>query len=273
MFEPNYYITNKIINDEKIYFGLALTPEEKINRLIIVTNRYMQESYLENTSFIKLNMKAEDVIADNGLSLVLDHLSSDLINIFIKNGLLIEFNEGIKLYLDKYQWQSEQFVAKNKTGYVGSLRLILYDHFSNEKPFLLPTFTNNQSVLFPEWKERAGNVKAELSQFAKVKGPQASTGVSIGLLRTAYQLSKKYGIDEWIATIDNKIIKLLSSYVFCIDINKIGPPIEYLGSLSTPVLININETLKNMEDKRSNKLLADFLRGQTVEGFEWYVGP
>jgi len=65
----------------------------------------------------------------------------------------------------------------------------------------------------------------------------------------------------------------LSSYVFCIDINKIGPPIEYLGSLSTPVLININETLKNMEDKRSNKLLADFLRGQTVEGFEWYVGP
>jgi hypothetical protein len=118
MFEPNYYITNKIINDEKIYFGLALTPEEIINRLIIVTNRYMQESYLENTSFIKLNMKAEDVIADNGLSLVLDHLSSDLINIFIKNGLLIEFNEGIKLYLDKYQWQSEQFVAKNKTGYV-----------------------------------------------------------------------------------------------------------------------------------------------------------
>ena len=131
MFEPNYYITNKIIDDDKIYFGLALTPEEKINRLIIVTNRYIQEGYLENTSFIKLNMKAEDVIADNGLSLVLDHLSSDLIDVFMKYGLLIEFNGGIKLYLDKYHWQSEQFVAKNKTGHVGSLRLILYDHFSN----------------------------------------------------------------------------------------------------------------------------------------------
>lgn len=61
--------------------------------------------------------------------------------------------------------------------------------------------------------------------------------------------------------------------MFNFDLQKIGPEVSYLGSSSTPVLINIEQAIQNAEAKASSRDVARFLEGENeIKGFEWYTG-
>ena len=272
MNSSEFIIPEKELGENEICVGLATTPEEKIGRLGVVTDRYIREGYLQGIPFAKVDLEARDVVEENGIGLLYDSLSEDLFDKFIKEGLLLRFSGGEQLYLDKYHWQSAQFVAKTRAGYVGSVRIIMYDEGSKLNLFKLPTLVEQDINIDSEWKEKANTVKAELSQFAKIKEPYVPATVSIGLLRIAAQYSRANNIDEWVATTDNSVVKLLNGFMFNFDLPKIGPSVKYLGSESTPVLINIEQAIGNAEKKGSSEDIARFLRGDDVKGFEWYTG-
>lgn len=272
MNSSEFIIQEKEIGENEVCVGLATTPEEKIGRLNVVTDRYIREGYLQGIPFAKVDLDAKDVVEENGIGLLYDNLSEDLFDKFIKEGLLLRFNGGEQLYLDKYHWQSAQFVAKTRAGYVGSVRIIMTDEDSGLTNFPLPTLVEKGIKIDPEWRDKADKVKAELSQFAKTKEPYVPATVSIGLLRVAAKYSRANNIEEWVATTDNSVVKLLNGFMFNFDLPKIGPSVKYLGSESTPVLINIEQAIGNAEKKGSSEGIAKFLRGDDVSGFEWYTG-
>lgn len=267
----DFIIKEKEIEENEVCVGLATTPQEKIGRLAVVTERYIKEEYLQGIPFAGVNLFAEEVVDDNGIGLLYDSLNEELFDKFIKEGLLLRFRGGEQFYLDKYHWQSIQFVAKTKEGYVGSVRLIMANQ--DLRYFELPTLKEESIQIDNKWKERASIVKSELSQFAKQKEPYVPATVSIGLLRAAAQYSRANNIEEWLATTDNSVVKLLNGYMFNFELPKIGPSVKYMGSESTPVLINIEQAIQNAERKGSSQDIARFLRGENgVKGFEWYTG-
>lgn len=270
MNESEFVIQERELSEGEVSVGLAVTSEEKIGRLEVVTDRYIREGYLQGIPFARVDLKAEDVVQENGLGLLYDALDEGLFEKFINEGLLLRFSGGQQLYLDKYHWQSAQFVAKTSQGYVGSVRLIM-DHKDSEiNMYKLPTLTDKKIQIEEEWREKVSHVTAELSQFAKLK--EAPATVSVALLRIAAQYSRANKIEEWLATTDNLVVRLLNGYYFNFGLPKIGPSVRYLGSESTPVLINIEESIKNAETKGSSEGMAKFLRGEDVKGFEWYTG-
>lgn len=267
----DFIIKEREIGENEVCVGLASTPEEKIGRLEVVTDRYMREGYLQGIPFAAVNLSAEEVVEENGLGKLYDSLDENLFGKFIKEGLLLRFIDGNQFYLDKYHWQSAQFVAKTKQGYVGSVRLIMND--PQQEQFELPTLKEESIIIDENWKERASKVNSELSQFAKQKEPYVPATVSIGLLRIAAQYSRANNILEWLATTDNSVVKLLNGFMFNFELPKIGPSVKYLGSESTPVLINIEQAIQNAERKGSSQEIARFLRGENgIKGFEWYTG-
>ena len=137
----------------------------------------------------------------------------------------------------------------------------------------MPTREEESIQIEDNWKERAKTVKAELSQFAKQKEPYVPATVSLGLLRAAAQYSRANNIEEWLATIDNSVVRLFNGFMFNFDLPKIGPGVKYLGSESTPVLINIEQAIQNAQRKASSQDIARFLKGENdIKGFEWYNG-
>lgn len=272
MNKSEFIIQEKEIGENEVCVGLATTPEEKIGRLNVVTDRYIREGYLQGIPFARVDLEAKDVVEENGIGLLYDNLNDGLFEKFIKEGLLLRFNGGEQLYLDKYHWQSAQFVAKTRIGYVGSVRIIISDEKFGSTFFHLPTLIEEDIKIDSQWQEKAESIKAELSQFAKIKDPYVPSTVSIGLLRVAAQYSRANNIEEWLATTDNSVVKLLNGFMFNFDLPKIGPSVKYLGSESTPVLINIEQAISNAEKKGSSEDIAKFLRGGAVQGFEWYTG-
>lgn len=264
---------DKETENNKINFCVIETPQEDIGRLEVVTDRYIREGYLQGMPFASVSLKADDVVGNDGLDLLSSELDTETFDKFMNEGLLLRFEDGIQIYLDKYHWQSVRFVAENNGEYVGSVRLIMDSGGLNYNHFPLPTLSDKNIHIYPEWEEKARAVQAELSQFAKAKGPNAPATVSVGLLRIAAQYSRAHDINEWLATTDNSVVRLLNGFLFNFDLPKIGPSVKYLGSESTPVYINIEECIKNAEKKEATKDMASFLRGENnIAGFEWYKG-
>ena len=271
MNESEFIIQEKELSEGEVSVGLAVTSEEKIGRLEVVTGRYIMEGYLQGIPFAMVDLEAEDVVQENGLGLLYESLDQNLFEKFINEGLLLKFSGGQQFYLDKYHWQSAQFVAKTKAGYVGSVRLIMQNPDLGH--FELPTLKEKSIIINDEWKDHAKRVESELSQFAILKGSHAPATVSIGLLRAAAQYSRANNIEEWLATTDNSVVKLLNGYMFNFELPKIGPSVRYLGSESTPVLINIEQAIQNARKRVPSEALARFLSGENdVKGFEWYTG-
>ncbi len=263
-------VFEKDLRDGEVIVGIASSPEEKIGRMQVVTDRYMFQGYLQGIPFVKMDLDARDVVGEGGFSLLEEHLDPEKLEDFMKEGLLISFMNEDPLYIDKYHWQSVQFVGITNQGYVGSVRLIMSNPTSEVPTFKLPTLTDRKIKIEKEWKKAVKHIPAELSQFAKLKSAPGT--VSVALLRAAAQYSRANGIEEWVATTDNLVIRLLNGIYFNFGLPKIGPSVCYLGSESTPILINIEESLNNAEQKASSKDTAKFLKGEAVPGFEWYTG-
>lgn len=266
-FIPNI---ERVIEEGEVVVGIAETAEQKIGRLEVVTDRYKHEGYLADVGVSYPGLSAEEIVGDEGFVLLKGTLPEELFDEFMRKGLLLVSEEGKQLYVDKYHWQSIQFVAETQAGYVGSVRLILNSEETDRPVFPLPTLTDPDIVIEEKWKEKASKVKAELSQFAKQA--HSHPGIAVALLRVASLYSKRNNIEEWVATTDNRVVKLLNGVFFNFNLPKIGPSVDYLGSLSTPIYIDIEEALSFAESYDSSRATARFIRGEDITGFEWYTG-
>lgn len=258
------------LKENEIIVMQADSPREMLGRLNVVTERYAQEGYLKDIMRVELDIEPELIVSEKGFELLQNSLSKEEIAEFMEEGLLIS-SQGQNFYLDKYHWQSIQFVAKGINGYLGSVRIIVDSDEVNPPVYNIPTLTKSEIKIDDEWYERVKPINAELSQFAKLK--EASSNVPTALLRIASIYSKEHGIKEWLATTDNIVVRILNGMYFNFNLPKIGPSVEYLGSKSTPIYINIENALFNAEQKDCSRPTAQFLRGRNdIDGFEWYTG-
>ena len=254
------------IKEGEVAVGIAVTTEDQIGRLCIATERYQLEGYLDDVENVTVDCEPELLIEEE-IEDFEERLTPAQLEKFHESGLVVHFPLGSAVenfYIDKYLWRSVPIVAKDSTGYIASARLILTNGENS-----LPTLTAPEIVLYDDWKDEAGKAQAEMSQLAKVKG--GHSGAMVGMLRIAQLYSKKAEIDSWIATTDNRVVKLLNG-LMKFNILQIGDPVRYLGSESTPGLINIEGSLQSIKTNGSQEL-ERFLRGeQNVKGFEWYKG-
>jgi hypothetical protein len=260
----------EILGDNDVIVEVANTPEDQIGRLGVVTQRYIREGYLQGIPFANIHLSPDTIVQENGYSILKDTLEEDLFEKFLETGMLFQFIDGHTFYLDKYHWQSVQFVAKTKEGYGGSTRII-QDNIDITPSFPLPILTDKCIEIEESWRPKINGIHSELSQFAKTK--EAKGTVPVALLRAAAQYSRTHNIEKWLATTDNSVVRLLNGWIFNFNLPKIGPSVKYLGSESTPILIDIERSIKNASQKENSKDMARFLAGEdNVEGFEWYTG-
>lgn len=247
---------NEEVTLKKPEFHIAQTIEDQIGRLEVVTERYNNENYLQNIPIVKIddNIRDEELLSKNGYKILEANFSADENEEFLKNGTLID-HKGKRLYYDKYHWNSVPFVTKVGDNYTGSARLIIKNGMG------LPTLNDPKIEISNLWRSIVNNSVAEFSQFAIKRGSRGETSVQI--LKLAYDYSKRNNIDSWVATTDNSVIRLLNSSFFKFDIPNIGPSVDYLGSISTPIYINLEKSLDNAEKFDSSRKIANFIRGKS----------
>lgn len=256
---------SELDKEEVVVFGIPNTVEDQIGRLDVVTHRYNEEKYLQGVEKVELNISSEQLLDPTfSIDKFKQQLSPESLENFNKDGLLLHSNQ-IKtsnggLFIDKYSWNSLPIVAKEKGVYTGSARLIMS---SEETP--LPIFSSKEIQIDEKYCLQCS---VEISQLAKARECHPLT--LFGLLRVARIYSKEMNILDWVATIDKKVFNLLNKRIG-FDIKQIGPEVDYLGSISVPSYINIENSIKNIE--KSNPTTARFLNGEkNVPGFEWYQG-
>lgn len=232
----------------------AVSVEDQIGRLEVVTERYKVEGYLDSISTVEINdVPTEKLFSKDGLNILRSKLTPEQDKEFLQEGILVQHN-GKSLYLDKYHFNSVPFVVKKGGEYIGSARLIIKNGYG------LPTTNDPRIEISNLWKEKVQDCRAEFSQFAVRKGAPMDT--SVKLLKAAYDYSKENNIMGWLATTDNKVVRLLNSSFFQFDLPNIGPSVDYLGSLSTPVYIDFEKALANAEGYESSQKIAAFIRGE-----------
>ena len=151
---------------------------------------------------------------------------------------------------DPYEVDSLYFVAQeddiNET--VGVTRLIF------KQLLELPTIENFTiyDLELKKLKKLKKNSFAEVSAFTKM--PQHEVGMDI--IRTVFQYSLQNGITHWVCCIDERVYKYLNR-VFGPIFKLIGEPKVYLGSVSIPCVIDINEGVR--EFKTTKPKLYDFI--------------
>ncbi len=248
--------SNEEIIPKRSEFHIAQSVEDQIGRLEVVTERYNNENYLQNIPIVKIddNIMDEELLSKNGYRILEENFTEDENKQFLKNGTLIDHN-GKRLYFDKYHWNSVPFVTKVGDTYTGSARLIIKNGIG------LPTLSDPKIEISNLWKPIVSSSVAEFSQFAIRRGSKGETSVQI--LKLAYDYSKRNNIDSWVATTDNSVIRLLNSSFFKFDIPNIGPSVDYLGSISTPIYINLEKSLDNAENFDSSRKIANFIRGKS----------
>lgn len=258
---------NEIIKPGEVHVGIATSIADQIGRLEVVTDRYEDSGYLIGVDRVKTALGAEAVVGQGGFDALMSTLSQSDYTSFLHDGLVLEFQDGRSLFLDKYHWNSIPIVAKNESGYVGSARLIIKNGFG------LPTLSDDRIQIYDEWKEIANNAQIEFSQFAVSKDGQPMQA-SLGLLRASASYTKTVlNAGEWLATTDNKVIRYLNGRYMQFELPKIGDSVDYLGSESTPIWIDIDKALNNASRHESSFFTASFIRGDNgLNGFEWYVG-
>ncbi len=265
--------------------GVAIKFEDQIGRLRVATDRYQAEGYLAgiHTLDIPKEHGIEDILAVNGLQLIQETLSEDQFADFWKHGIVFNTDFG-PLYIDRYHWSSIPLVAKTLSPsgeqmYIGSARIIFR---GDDSCISLPIFDDPTIHIYDDNRlQEEGvdpsdirNIRAEFSQFAKaerLRDIHRFAGNTI--LRVSYFISKLIGLDAWLATTDNRVVKVLNGlYVF--NLPKIGDTVDYMGSQSQPVLIVLDAALNNAENSEhandNSREIARFIRGEETP--DWYRG-
>ena len=256
------------LKDGDVLIGICDNNEMEKGRLEVVTNIYKNQGYLKDIPNYFLKNDINKLIQNNGFDFIKELLSPDQFISFLHDGMLFFLPDKKQYYIDKFFWQSINFYAKTNQCFVGSLRLILSNQIYSHAVFDLPTKSTFDLNMDSEFSQRIMRVKAELSQLAKEKFSPSNTMVA--LLRAAVQYSFSNSINEWIAITDNKVLRLLNSNYFNFGLPIIDNSIYYLGSESSPILIDIEASLKSAANKKSSQDVAKYIRGENLPSFQNY---
>lgn len=219
--------------------------EEELERLKLVTAIYDQHGYLND--IVKIEYPEEELyrLLEKPLESARQVLSPE----FSQEGIVIETEKGDLVYLDPYNWFSYPLTYKNKNGQVSaSARLI---RKTNE--FSLPT------LKIPLYDYKATReAQLELSQLAVNPNLSNDPYSILHLFRHGYAKTKELKLPPfWLATIDNRVLQYFRrKYGF--KLPNIGPTQNYLGSDSTPIIIDITKELEDLP----NQTIAQFIRGE-----------
>lgn len=176
-------------------------------------------------------------------------------------------------YIDIWESNSTPFVAKKGPHVVGSIRLI---HRTKELPLPieLPDTDGFTMEIDPQYRELVYNASFEVSQLAKSPEPEhaADRNITIAVIRGFIANLQERREEYAVAVIDATVLRLLNGPSFRLGLPAIGPTSYYVGSSSTPVLVNVADMIESSKRSR-RKGLSNFLKhGQGVSGFEWYHG-
>jgi len=233
------------------------TMEENIARYLLVTDKYKRKGYLEGVKRIPIQKSLQHWLSTENYTSIPNEASFN--GSYGEGGIFNDsFNE---IYIDKYHWNSKHFIALDNTNIVGSARLI------EKNSIGLPTLGNQDIKIFDEYAFLCHQNCAEFSQFVVREGECAH--ISIGLIKIAYLYSiKVMNIEKWVATIDNSVLRFFNSRFFNFNLPAIGPSVKYLGSLCTPVYIDLKSTLENSARFDSSRSIAEFILDTSNDGFE-----
>jgi hypothetical protein len=232
--------------------------DDRIGRLSVLTRKYTEVGYLDGIPEMNLSMPIDVLFDVNGPGLLNNELRrSGKLEGFIDTGIVLHTDEGA-LYYDKYEPQSIGFVAQDIASqrYMGSARLIL-----SEGKYQLPTLSAESIRIDEPYRCIAESAPAEFSQFAKDR--EANRYAVPAMFRAVVQHSLASGIDYWVATSDDNVMRLLNSRIFNFNLPKMGPSAFYLGSSSTPILIEYMNALANGSSKSSSEKMCKFILGET----------
>lgn len=225
-FPVGNFAVKDVENDGKVSSGIVLTPEDRIARLFVVTQRYLDASYITSKD-----------LSPGGL------------------------------YVDKYEPISIPIVSKIGNEVAASFRLI-----PNLADVGLPINNEREIIIEPEWQEKIKDIPFELSQLAKSGKFAKDPRPTLAVIKTYMGIADRINVHQSAAVIDEGVIRLLNGPYLGFNLPKIGPTVDYLGSPSTPVFIDIDDVRENSRSNGHSDL-ADFLSGKSVKGFEWYKGP
>lgn len=246
---------------EEYRLFLATSIEDQIERYQLVTKKYLEKGYLKGIKTINTGIDLNSLISSLNIEELEQNGFAEKDKQYLRDGIIFNFDNYQMIFFDQYHWNAIPFVAKKTNCTCGSARLIIKN--SNG----LPTLNDPKITIFDNETWVYEKARVEFSQYAVCNEPFSYA--SIGLLKLAYLYSiNVLHIDGWIATIDNLVLKLLNSRFFNFNLLPIGPSIEYLGSICTPVYIDLETALSNSESCLSSKKVADFIRDKSCIGFE-----
>lgn len=265
-FEKGHLTVPENCKQHQFAAGIAVSEEDIIARWRLVTNTYLQKRFLQNVPQIEMpNLNPFDIIHslkyENYGDLLKWHLGERDFTTFLKSGAIINFVDNERLYLDIHEQTAVPVVVKRNGSVVGSSRVI-----RNAQPHGVPAMG---SSFYQEYAELPTVIPGEYSQFASWNGQQ-DVRVPSALIRATFAVIRSLFNGNVVAVLDDKVLHSLNGY-YRFGLDPIGPQVDHLGSICTPVIINPEKMVNNMKDPA----LANFMSGSSIDGsvFDWYTGP
>lgn len=171
------------------------------------------------------------------------------------------------VYVDDYEESSIPIVAKIGDKTVGSLRLV-----KDKDDLPMPIKSEGEVKIYEGKQALVDRVDFEWSQLAKAKDFSRDSRPVYALIRAGIAISRELGIEDGVAVIDDKVRKYLNGVRISLNLGDIGPTVDYMGSLSTPVYLNFESMVQSCA-RAGNSNLSEFLDTGQAPGFEWYKGP
>jgi hypothetical protein len=275
-FEQSQVLDISNMPDGTFTSGLATTSKQQLDRLIVATQRYLEEGYLKDLGEA---VSIEGILPESLFDMSLDQFSSSLSEAdrarFMHDGVMVRIGD-LELYVDKWLFEDTIPIVgyEKKDGKVvptGSVRLILPKRERD-----IPLFDNQSIAINPEQLDSATLSQAELSQLAILKG--STRGMASALLRKAVEVGRKLNLLTWAAVIDGReiqddngqkqlsgVLGLLNGSAYAFGLPSIGPSVYHVGSDTTPVLIDVDQALYNAEfgerKTPSSVMASQFIRG------------
>jgi N-acyl-L-homoserine lactone synthetase len=145
--------------------------------------------------------------------------------------------------LDPYEANSEYFVAQTEIfdQVVGVTRLIM------DKYYELPTikYFNIYDIERARIKLIDTARIAEISAFTKMQAHD----VGLGLIKSVIAYSYQHGLTHWVCCIDERVYNYMLR-MFKFPFKVIGESKVYLGSISIPCLLDIEQCLSTLKELR-----------------------
>ncbi len=176
-------------------------------------------------------------------------------------------------YRDLWERNAIPIVAKKGPYVVGSIRLVPRTT-ELRLPIELPDTDGFMMEIDPPYQELVNNASYEVSQLAKSPDPEyaADSNITVAVIRGFIAQLQQRGVDYAVAAIDARVKRLLNAPTLNLGLPAIGPTSYYVGSRSTPVLVNVADVIESSKGAKRKNLSRFLAQGQGVPGYEWYKG-